>query len=329
MYLLGIDIGGTKCAVSLGRSTPRGGVERLWRCEPHPTAGVGPQQMLEQLAADVQCCRERAPQQPMGIGISCGGPLDAARGVILSPPNLPGWDEVPVTAYFQKRTGLPAYLCNDANAGALAEWRVGAGQGCRHMVFLTFGTGLGAGLILNGRLYEGACGAAGEAGHIRLAAYGPAGYGKPGSFEGFCSGGGLAQLAQTMLRAELQAGRRPALCPERAALHTVTARDVGVAARYGDALAGQILAECGRRLGSGLSILIDLLNPERIVLGGVFARNHQALWQAAEPVLAQEALPDNRAACQVVPSQLSEAIGDIAALMVARYRLEQATGGVA
>ena len=118
------------------------------------------------------------------IGISCGGPLDCARGRILSPPNLPGWDEVPVVSRLADRFGVPVRLANDADACALAEWRFGAGRGTQNMIFLTFGTGLGAGLILDGRLYRGASSSAGEVGHIRMAVDGPLGYGKRGSLEG-------------------------------------------------------------------------------------------------------------------------------------------------
>lgn len=323
MKLIGIDIGGTKCTVSLGCAGPNGGVQVLQRAPQRPTANLSPQDMLALLAEDAETLMSGVQQRPVGIGISCGSPLDARRGRILSPPNLPGWDDIPVTDYFRQRLGIPAFLCNDANAGALAEWRMGAGQGCRHMVFLTFGTGLGAGLILNGRLYEGASDGAGEVGHIRLAEFGPAGYGKPGSFEGFCSGGGIAQLAQTLLQAEWQRGERPAICPGPEGLAAITARDVELAARRGDRLAGQILAESGRRLGQGLAMLIDLLNPERIVIGGIYARNTEELWSAAQPVVARETLCDNRASCCVVPSLLSEDVGNVAALMVARYRLEQ------
>ena len=194
MYLIGIDIGGTKCAVSLGKRAADGGVRLLHRCESRPTAGRAPMELLAELCADARECMARAPQRPSAAGISCGGPLDSRRGVILSPPNLVGWDEIPAAACISEALGIPARLCNDANACALAEWKLGAGRGCRSMIFLTFGTGLGAGLILDGRLYEGASDMAGEAGHIRLADCGPAGYGKSGSFEGFCSGAVLRSL---------------------------------------------------------------------------------------------------------------------------------------
>ncbi len=186
---IGIDIGGTKTAVLLtgidgsisdrkqfATVTGRGGWQK--------TIGM----MKEQVAQLTKDAKVEA------IGISCGGPLDSRRGMILSPPNLPGWDQVPVTQIFSDAFGVPAYLENDANAGALAEWLYGAGKGYDNVIFLTFGTGLGAGLILDGKLYNGANDYGGEAGHIRLAPEGPIGYHKRGSFEGFCSGTGLAQM---------------------------------------------------------------------------------------------------------------------------------------
>lgn len=318
MYAIGIDIGGTKCAACLGEVT-EDSARVLYKCEPHPTASSTPEEMLALLAEDIHTCLGRSPLPPEGIGISCGGPLNSQTGHILSPPNLPGWDSVPITEHFQKQTGLPAFLCNDANACALAEWRFGAGRGCSNMLFLTFGTGLGAGLILNGHLYPGACDMAGELGHIRLSDYGPSGYGKIGSFEGFCSGGGIAQLARTICRRELQRGAPPAFCPDVSSLNRITAAQVGDAARQGDPIAQEIMDIVGQQLGKGLSILIDLLNPERIVIGSIFARCRNEIWPAAEQVICRETLPAAWAACQVVPCELSESVGDIAALTVASY----------
>ena len=206
--LAGIDIGGTKCAICLGQTKEpthgAGGAadaaetqapeiigRRQFPTLPSPQANI--LHLTEQLE---QLLDQQGARAPQAIGISCGGPLDSRRGLILSPPNLPGWDRVDIVTPFQARFGVPAGLQNDANACALVEWRWGAGRGCRNMIFLTFGTGMGAGLILDGKLYAGANDMAGEVGHIRLADDGPVGYGKAGSFEGFCSGGGIAQLAR-------------------------------------------------------------------------------------------------------------------------------------
>ena len=288
MFAIGVDIGGTKCAVCLGRPSENH-VEIVHKCPPHATASVSPQEMVRLLASDVRTCIALSPERPVGIGISCGGPLDSRTGRILSPPNLPGWDDLPIV----------------------------------DLLFLTFGTGLGAGLILNGRLYTGACDMAGELGHIRLAQYGPVGYGKTGSFEGFCSGGGIAQLARLFVMQELQQGKKPALCPNMDQLGSITAADVGRAAQVGDPLAVSILQAAGEQLGKGLSMVIDLLNPERIVIGSIFARCREQLWPAAARMIAAETLPAARAACTVVPCALSESVGDIAALTVALYYQEK------
>lgn len=323
-YYIGVDIGGTKCVVSLGQ-VEDGIVTVLHRCEPHPTAKLSVSEMLERLSEDCRDCIAISPERPKSIGISCGSPMDSKRGRILSPPNLIGWDDVPIADYMKEKLGLPAYLCNDANACALAEWRMGAGQGTENMLFLTFGTGLGAGMVLNGRLYEGTTDSAGECGHIRLAGFGPTGYGKMGSFEGFCSGGGIAQLAQILAREELQQGKKPALCPTAGELTSLTAAKVAQFANQGDPLALRIYEEVGTMLGEGLSILIDILNPQKIVIGSIFTRAKNLLWPSAEKVIRRETLALAREACEVVTAGLTESVGDIAALTVASYRYEMDT----
>lgn len=324
MLAAGVDIGGTKCAVCLG-TVSADTVQILHKCTPRKTADYTPKEMLDALSSDLLSCQNFLPEKErvQGIGISCGGPLNSRTGTILSPPNLPGWDAVAVTHYFEAKTGWKAALCNDANACALAEWQYGAGKGCSNLIYMTFGTGLGAGLILDGRLYTGASDMAGELGHIRLADYGPVGYGKMGSFEGFCSGGGIAQLAKSVLMQELQAGKKPTLCPSFADLETITAEKIGLAAQSGDLLAQDLLKQVGIQLGKGLSILIDLLNPEKIIIGSIFARCYDQIWPWAQTVIRQETLVPSRTSCQVVPAMLSESVGDIAALAVAWFSREK------
>ena len=302
---IGVDIGGTKCAVALGDAD--GNVLRKVRF-----ATDACQETLDRIT-DAVLEMGKADS----IGISCGGPLDSARGVICSPPNLPGWDEIPIVAYLSEKSGIPAYLCNDANACALAEWLYGAGKGCRNMIFLTFGTGMGAGLILDGKLYAGTSDMAGEIGHLRLSPYGPVGYGKIGSFEGFCSGGGLKQLGQMRAIQALKEGRHPLYCKTEAELPTVTAKTVADAADSGDADAIEVYRYCGEQLGRGLSILIDLFNPEAIVTGSIFTRSENLLRAEAERIIREEALPMSAAVCSIRTAQLGNAIGDYAAIAVA------------
>jgi len=318
-YLSGYDIGGTKCAAVLGKADDAGNVTFLGReqfaTKDFPEAEACLHHLGNLLLG--LCARNGIPVREIaGLGISCGGPLDARRGIVQSPPNLPGWDEIPATEIAAGDTGIPAKLENDANACALAEWRFGAGRGCSDMIFLTFGTGLGAGIIANGQLLGGACGMAGECGPIRLAGDGPVGYGKRGSFEGFCSGGGLAQLGKIHARKTLSSGKTLPWCPTEADLPAITAKSLAEAAAGGDSEALAVYRECGTRLGEGLSILIDLLNPQRIVIGSIFSRAENLLRASMESKIAEEALPQSAACCQVVPAQLGERIGDYACLAI-------------
>ena len=310
MKLLGFDIGGTKCAVCLGTAA-EGGVKVAARRQIDTPSGW--QETLARLFDAGEALLDGA--KPDACGFSCGGPLDAEAGIVLSPPNLPSWDRVPLTRLAKERFGAAAFLENDANACALAEWRCGAGRGSRNMVFLTFGTGLGAGLILDGRLIRGANGNAGEAGHIRLAPFGPAGYGKSGSFEGFCSGGGIAQLAVTLGKEAVQNGVTPAYLKD--GWDSVSAKCVAQAAARGDRTAMSVFRLCGEKLGEGLAVLVDILNPQTIVIGSVFARCEALLRPSMEAALAREALAPSLDAVRVVPAALGESIGDIAALCVA------------
>jgi glucokinase len=233
---------------------------------------------------------------------------------VQSPPNLPGWDNIPIVKLVEEATGIRAALQNDANACALAEWKYGAGRGSRNMVFLTFGTGMGAGLVLDGKLYAGTNDNAGELGHIRLSPFGPVGYGKAGSFEGFCSGGGIRQLAQSAIQEKRQMGGRVDWCPD---VETVTAKDVAEAMAAGDPLATEIFTTSARYLGIGLSILIDIINPEKIVIGSIYTRNEEMMRPIMWEMIQKEALPLAAKVCEVVPAALGEAIGDYAALSIA------------
>lgn len=310
--LIGIDIGGTKCACVGANRTADGGVEIVAR-EAFETAKFTPYGALDEFYRLIRQITHG--EKPESIGISCGGPLDSEKGVILSPPNLPGWDEIEIVRHFEEEFGVSARLLNDANASALAEWRYGAGKGTKNMIFLTFGTGLGAGLILNGALFEGTNGMAGEVGHMRLSQFGPSGYGKCGSFEGFCSGGGIAELARSLAKEALQRGEKPSYIGENGLDGAnITAKTVAIAARSGDATACEVFRICAEKLGEGLSILIDLFNPEVIVLGSIYARCEDLLYETAMRTIRKEALSQSASVCRLAPALLGEQIGDYAAL---------------
>jgi glucokinase len=217
----------------------------------------------------------------------------------------------------EEEFGVECQVENDANAGAVAEHRFGAGQGTQNMVFLTMGTGLGAGIITDGRLYHGANDLAGEVGHIRLTRTGPVGHNKAGSAEGWASGGGMAQLVTQMVARAAKKKQKTALTKLLQSGKALTAKDVGLAAQKGDSVALGILQSTGRRLGAVLAILVDLLNPERIVIGGLAMRLGDLLLEPARSVIRREALAPALAKCVVVPAALEEHIGDVAALCVA------------
>jgi glucokinase len=293
---IGIDIGGTKTAVSAGGE---GGA--IFEKKAFPT-DRNLKTALDNIFRETGILIEKYSKDGKGVsalGISCGGPLDSGRGIIQSPPNLPGWDDVPIIEMLEKRFSLPAFIENDANACALAEWYYGAGKGCENMIFLTFGTGLGAGLILDGKLYRGANGLAGEAGHIRMSEDGPLGYGKRGSLEGWCSGGGLSVAYYDAYGEKISGG------------------EVCIRAEKGDEKALKIIEKSAATLGRFLALLIDLINPDRIVIGSIFARSEALFRAIVEKVIREESLPLTASVCTVHPARLGEALGDTAALCVA------------
>lgn len=314
MNVLGFDIGGTKSAAILAKVEDEK-IEIIERIEIR-TIGLW-QEVLDYLGRESEklMTSHEWNKTDFSIGVSCGGPLDAKKGIILSPPNLPGWDNVPVVAFFEERFKRPVRLQNDADACALAEWKYGAGKGTENMIFLTFGTGLGAGLILNGKLYRGASNMAGEVGHIRLEADGPIGYGKKGSFEGFCSGGGIAQIARKKAEELVKGGGKASFHHKEIA--AITTKDVAVSAEEGNEDALEVFRISGHYFGKGLSILIDILNPELIVAGSVFLRAGKFMKEEMYKVISEEALQYSSEVCQIKESQLGEAIGDYGAVITA------------
>jgi glucokinase len=321
--LLGFDIGGTKCAVL--KAETRGERIEIVQKEVMPTDRPV-YEMIEVLFVTAErMLGSQGLARLEGIGISCGGPLSSKRGMILSPPNLPGWDNIPMVKMTEERFGKRTLLQNDANACAMAEWKFGAGMGYNNVIFLTFGTGMGAGLILDGRLYSGTTDLAGEIGHLRLSEMGPVGFGKAGSFEGWASGGGIAQLAQSMVRQKLQMGEKVSFCSGFSELYQLTARTIAEAAFAGDELAKEIYRVCGYWLGRGIALLVDVLNPEIIILGSIFGRVRPLIEPSMRAVIDAESLADSNADCRIVEAGLGENIGDMAALTLADFISKEKT----
>lgn len=304
--IIGIDVGGTKTAVVEGSYSG----EILQRQE-FPTEAEKPyKDTCWRIYAAIDRTAKLAAyngRKTVAISISIGGPLRIEEGFILDPPHLPGWHNLALKNQIELRlSGQRVFVEHDGNAGALAEFYFGVGrnrQDLRHLIFLTFGTGLGAGIIVNGEILHGATDTAGEVGHWRLSEKGPKGFGKAGSWEGYASGAGLAQLAKKMF---------PKKWKRKAEIREVVE---AMLADDSDALA--VAAEAGRWMGRGMALLVDAFNPQVIVLGSLaVALGERVLGPAREAVKA-EALPQAFAACEIVPSALGTGIGDVASLMAA------------
>jgi len=269
---------------------------------------------LERIIEDARSLLERSGERrPRAVGVSAPGPSDPSTGIVSHPPNLPGWGEVPIARRLAAAFETTVHLENDANAAALAEWRFGAGQGVRNLVYLTMSTGVGGGLILDGRLYRGAFGAAGEVGHTPIQVDGAAcACGRVGCLEAYCGG----HAWQARLRTETpetsdvvrRAGSRGEIRPE----HLVSA------ALAGDDFARRELSNWVGWLGRGLAQVVMILEPERIVLGTIAVAAGETL--CFEPLRADlEAIlwPHQRGRIEILPATLGDEMPQYAGLAVA------------
>jgi glucokinase len=302
-YILGLDIGGTKTALVLGTLK----ADVVTRDELPTPANLDFEMAMQIIGAAIdeflqQICVSGFPA-PQAISISIGGPLNIEEGILYSPPHLTAWGQAPLKQYLHERYNLPVFVEHDGSAGALAEYYFGAGRGARNLIFLTMGTGLGAGLILNGAIYHGATDSAGEIGHIRLSDEGPTEYGKVGSWEAYACGAGIQKLAYL---------RNPQKFPS-----PTTTAEIIQRALAGDPAALELIHEVGTWLGKGLAILVDLLNPEVIIIGTLGILLDDLVLEPAREVLKMEALPISNRACKILPAQLGSSLMDVGCLMAA------------
>ena len=304
--VIGLDIGGTKTACVEG--TLDGCI--LQRVEMQTHAKESFAATFPEIIRHVETLIATAGHEGRtiaAISVSIGGPLKIGEGILINPPHLPGWHGAPLKARLQEAfPGLPVFVEHDGNAGALAEFHFGVGRDrrdLRHLIFLTFGTGIGAGLIVNGQILRGASDTAGEIGHWRLAEDGPLAFGKRGCWESFASGAGLLHLAAQMFPARWS-GDRPI-------------RELVDAILRGDDDAIQVAAVAGHWMGRGLALLIDAFNPQVIVFGSLGVVLGERILGPARKVIAEEALPQAAAACELLPSILGSSIGDVASVMAA------------
>jgi glucokinase len=312
---LGLDIGGTKLAAGV---VDVGGRLHSFASEPTSVDRGAPDVLARLFALGRRVVADSGMEwDGIGaVGIGCGGPLDAVHGVVLSPPHLPGFIDVPVAALAAEAFSRPAALENDATAAAAAEHRYGAGVGTRNMVYLTISTGVGGGIVIDGNLYRGTTGNGGELGHVTIDCAGRPcrGCGRRGCLEAYVSGTSIAERA----REELAQGPRASVL---AALGEPTAADVAAAALAGDELAAEIWDDTTTALACGLTSIVNLFEPELVVLGGGVTRSgEQLLAPLRESVRATAMGPAGRAA-RIVPAALGDHVGVVGAAAISFERV--------
>ncbi len=308
--ILGIDIGGTKLAV--GVATPDG---RMLAETRRPSgAAEGPDAVIARIlemarAAVAEAGLEAAQLDRIGIG--CGGPLDPWRGVVLNALNNPGWVDIPIAERVGGELGVQAYLDNDANAAALGEHRFGAGRGVTNVIYLTVSTGVGGGVIADGRLLRGETGNAAELGHLTVNAHGrPCHCGSIGCLEAYCSGTNIAARAREAVAA----------AEEASALGDgdgLTAVDVTRAVATGDAVATRVWDETTTLLGAGIASMIHAFNPSLVILGGGVAKSGNLLFDPVRRAVAHRTMPWLYEPVRIVPAELGDRTGILGAVAVA------------
>ncbi len=297
-WVVAVDLGGTHIRVACADANAKFHQPRQY----DTLANEGPESVFARVVAAI---REIASDfsNVRGIGLGAPGPLDPWKGIILSAPNLPGTRDLPIKARLEKEFRVPAFIGNDANLGALGEHRYGAGRGVLHMIYITISTGIGGGIISEGKLYLGARGLAGEVGHQTLEAYGPrCNCGNVGCLEVLAAGPAIARNAQDALRN----GRASKMSEHvKGDIDTITAKEVTDAAREGDALAFEILKRAGFYIGLGIVNLIHLFDSQLIVIGGGVAINAwDYLYPSMRAAVDEHAMPAMRQGVRIVQAGL-------------------------
>lgn len=313
--VLALDIGGTKLAA--GVVSADGRVHSF--VERPSLSDQGPDDMLDRLfdlGRDAVAVAGRGEIHAVGIG--CGGPLDVDRGLVQGPPNLPGWDDVPIVERAERAYGVPARLENDGVAAAMGEYQHGAGRGAQSMVYLTVSTGVGGGVILDGRLMRGRSGNGGEIGHMVVVHEGrPCPCGSRGCLEAYCSGTSIAARARELL----EGGAKSVL----ASLPTVTAADVSQASADGDPVATALWDETTEILGTGVASLSNLFEADVLVLGGGVTRSGDRLLLPVRKRVGELAFVFAGEPSKVLLSELGEQVGVVGAATAAFEAFGKAT----
>ena len=300
-YVIGIDIGGTKTSVSLGSSSGKIIIRTVI-----PTEGA--QTTFAQVKRIIRSYLRRY-DKAKGIGISCAGPLDLNKGILINPPNMPSWRNLPLKKIFSHSFGLPVAIDNDANAAALAERIFGAGKNVKHLFYYTVSTGIGGGLIIDGKIYHGASFDAGEIGHTVILPNGPkCGCGKRGCLEALSSGTAIARIARE------KATKNSLILKLAQSKKNIDATLVARAALKGDRLARSIYQQAAFYLGLSVTNIIQIINPEMIVIGGGVSKAGKLLFQPLIKTVRKFAWPRPYRSCKIVPAKLKDAVGDLGAI---------------
>lgn len=316
--VLALDVGGTKLAAGVVAPTGRtlAFARTPTRVEEGPDAVIDRLLRLGRRALDTA---GHAPSDMAAVGIGCGGPLDPVTGRVQGPPGLPGWDDVPLVDTVRRAYGRPTFLENDATAAALGEYRFGPWEGVRHLLYLTVSTGIGGGLIVDGRLFRGAAGNGGEFGHMIIDWKGRrCGCGQRGCIEAYASGTSIARRAAEELRVGTPSSLR--------ACDPVTAAAVAAHARQGDPLARRIWDETTAALGRAVAVMINVVEPELVVLGGGVTRAGAALLEPVRSAALTQAMRPAGRAARVELSAHGDKVGVVGAAACAFHRLEEAGG---
>ncbi|MEW6032114.1 MAG: ROK family protein [Bacillota bacterium] len=321
---IGLDLGGSTLTGLLVDETGRV-LARRRRATPR---GQGPETVLEAMREEAAGLLAAAPPDlcVAGLGAGVAGPVDAVRGVCLFSPNL-GWRDVEVAAYFRQAFDLPVLVDNDVRVATLGEGWVGAAKSYRTFITLTVGTGIGSGVVLDGRLWPGPGHSAGEIGHIPMK-IGPGaplcGCGRRGCLEALASGTAIRREARLVV----ERGEPTVLAEVRATTGDITARDVTEAARTGDAVARRIIEEAADHLGTGIATAVNLFNPEAVIVGGGVAGAWDLLSPVVERAVAERAFPPNLAFLRgVFPAALGEDAGAVGAASLVLAPLERPAAG--
>ena len=310
-HVVGIDIGGTKLAAVVadkdGNILQK--VRKPTESEKGPRHAV---QLLLEMVAEVLDLAGLRRENISGIGVSCGGPLDTKTGIIYSPPNLPGWDALPLKEMIESELHIPTVIENDANASALAEARFGGGRGYDYVLYMTMSTGIGGGIVANGEIYHGANDSAGEVGHQILLPDGPlCGCGQHGCLEALCSGPSIARRAQQAIADQ---PHTKILTLADGEMDSVRSEHVLQAAGDGDALAIALVEETAYYMGWGIANLVNILNPQIVLLGTIAVAAGDLLLDPIRRTVTEMAMQRPLETVKIMPAELGDSIGDLAAI---------------